>query len=303
MNWRPDLKSLKLFVAVCDTRSIAKAAEKEAIDPSAVSKRLAEIEAQTGVGILRRHARGVEPTDAGQRLLQHARKILRETEVLQAELASFAAGVAGHVRLMANLSSGIPYLSGDLAQFLERFPYVQVDVQESMSPFVARAVSEGQVELGICMATPDATGLQTFHYGRYSLVLVVGAGNSLGTRSSVDFKHVMDNDFVALSRESGTTRLLTYLAATEGKDVNYVMYSGSVEAGCEVIARDLAVGIFPLQAVRPYVDRFRLKTVPLNDPWASKELLLYVRQPEGLTRPAKALLEHLAEQAVQREAS
>jgi DNA-binding transcriptional LysR family regulator len=47
-SWRPNLVSLRLFVAVCEEASIARAAEREAIAPAAVSKRIAEIEEMTG---------------------------------------------------------------------------------------------------------------------------------------------------------------------------------------------------------------------------------------------------------------
>ena len=73
---RIDLTSLQLFVAVGETGSIGKAAEREFIAASAVSKRLAELESALGTALLYRHARGVDLTPAGQALLHHARSVL-----------------------------------------------------------------------------------------------------------------------------------------------------------------------------------------------------------------------------------
>src|SRR5260370_9266548 len=60
-----DLKTLRLFVAVCDHRNIAQAAAEAHIEPSAISKRIAQLEGELGVPLLSRSRRGVQPTAAG----------------------------------------------------------------------------------------------------------------------------------------------------------------------------------------------------------------------------------------------
>ena len=73
---RVDLTSLQLFVAVCELGSIGRAAEREFIAASAISKRLSDLEATLGTPLLYRHARGVDLTPAGESLLHHARSVL-----------------------------------------------------------------------------------------------------------------------------------------------------------------------------------------------------------------------------------
>ena len=88
---RVDLTSLHLFVAVVETGSIDKAAEREFIAPSAVSKRLSDLEATLGTALLYRHARGVDLSPAGETFLHHARSVLFSLEY-------------DHVRLHSNSS-------------------------------------------------------------------------------------------------------------------------------------------------------------------------------------------------------
>ena len=57
-----DLTSLRLFVIVCETRNIARAAELAHLVPSAISKRIAQLEAVVGNALLERKRRGVVPT-------------------------------------------------------------------------------------------------------------------------------------------------------------------------------------------------------------------------------------------------
>src|SRR5436190_657113 len=83
---RIDLTSLQLFVAVCELGSIGRAAEREFIAASAVSKRLSDLEATVDTALLYRHSRGVTLTPAGESLLHHARNVLYGLERMQGEL-------------------------------------------------------------------------------------------------------------------------------------------------------------------------------------------------------------------------
>src|SRR5436190_23182084 len=80
-----DLTSLQLFVAVCELGSIGKAAEREYIAASAVSKRLSDLEATLETPLLYRHTRGVDLTPAGESLLHHARSVLFRLDKMQGE--------------------------------------------------------------------------------------------------------------------------------------------------------------------------------------------------------------------------
>ena len=100
---RIDLTSLQLFVAVCELGSIGRAAEREFIAASAISKRLSDLEATLGTTLLYRHARGVDLTPAGESLLHHARSVLYSLEKMQGELSEYADGVRGHVRRTQHL--------------------------------------------------------------------------------------------------------------------------------------------------------------------------------------------------------
>ena len=82
-----DLTSLQLFVAVCESGSIGRAAEREFIAASAISKRLSDLEGALGTTLLHRHTRGVRLTPAGEGLLHHARAVLFGLEKMQIELA------------------------------------------------------------------------------------------------------------------------------------------------------------------------------------------------------------------------
>jgi DNA-binding transcriptional LysR family regulator len=292
-TWRPDLLSLRLFVAVCEEASIARAAEREAMVPSAISKRIAEMEEVTGVSLLIRGARGVRPTPAGTAFLHHARQIVRSTQRLQSEMVEYASGVGGHVRLFANISSIVEVLPGDLSSFLSMHQNVRVDLQERSSQAVVSGVREGAAELGVSLSVPDMADLEVLPYGHDHLALVCHAAHPLATRTEVRFEETLDYDFVALSPDSRTTQQLSGIAARLGRAVNYRVYVSAFDAAAHVIAANLAVGVLALEGMRPHVKSMALKTIPLLDDWARRDILLCMRARDTLSPPARALVEHL----------
>src|SRR5512140_3804718 len=110
-----DLKSLRLFVAVCDHGNIRQAAAEEHIEPSAISKRIALLEDTLGTALLERGRRGVAPTVAGQALLEHARNVMFTLGRIEAETADLALNVQGQVRLVASASAIAQSLLDDIA--------------------------------------------------------------------------------------------------------------------------------------------------------------------------------------------
>ena len=109
-------------MAVCELGSIGRAAEREFIAASAVSKRLSDLEATLETPLLYRHTRGVDLTPAGESLLHHARSVLFSLEKMQAELSEYADGVRGHVRIHANISAIVQFLPEDLGAFTREHP-------------------------------------------------------------------------------------------------------------------------------------------------------------------------------------
>ena len=185
---RIDLTSLQLFVAVCELGSIGKAAEREFIAASAVSKRLSDLEATLDTPLLYRHTRGVDLTPAGESLLHHARSVLFSLEKMQGELSEYADGVRGHVRVHASISAIMQFLPEDLGDFIRQHTEIKIDLEEHLSTEVVRAVQEGAADLGICNTANGTGELQTLPYRHDQLVLIVPKGHALLAQGAIHFE-------------------------------------------------------------------------------------------------------------------
>lgn len=297
-----DLTSLQLFVAVCELGSIGRAAEREFIAASAVSKRLSDLETALGTTLFHRHARGVRLTPAGEGLLHHARAVLFGLEKMQAELAEYADGVRGHVRVHASISAIVQFLPEDLGAFARLHPEVKIDLEEHLSPEVLRAVQEGAADLGLCNGAMGTMGLQTLPYRRDRLVLVVPHGHALASSGPVSFAASLPFDHVGLHANS-SIHLATHQAATQaGTTVRVRIRVTGLDAMCRMIANGLGVGVMPERAFELLHAGDALQALPLTDAWAQRQLLLVARDFSSLPASARLLVDHLQADDLQQAA-
>jgi len=295
---RIDLTSLQLFVAVCELGGIGRAAQQEYIAASAVSKRLSDLEAVVGTPLLRRSRRGVTPTPAGESLLHHARAVLFGLERMQGELAEYAEGVRGHVRMHANLSAIVQFLPEDLGTFARAHAQIKIDLQEHLSPAVAHAVAEGAADLGIRSLRASGTALQSRAYRNDRLVVVVPRSHPLAARKAVAVDEVLAWDIVGLHAGSSISLAMRAAAAQAARPLRQRIQVTSLDAMCRMIDNGLGIGLLPDRAFTLMQGMGQLAAVALQEPWAERELRLVARDFDALPAAARLLADQIAPRTV-----
>jgi DNA-binding transcriptional LysR family regulator len=290
---RIDLTSLQLFVAVCELGSIGKAAEREFIAASAVSKRLSDLEAALDTPLLYRHTRGVGPTPAGESLLHHARSVLFSLEKMQGELSEYADGVRGHVRVHASISAIVQFLPEDLGAFIGEHPQIKIDLEEHLSTEVIRAVQEGAADLGICNTGVGSGELQARPYRTDTLVLIVPAAHALSAQGAINFEAALDYDQVGLHSNSSIYLAMREAAAKVGRTIKLRIHVTGLDAMCRMIHNGLGVGVMPRRAFELMHGVGKLSAVALTDNWATRQIQLVARDFSTLPVTARLLVEHL----------
>ena len=296
---RLDLTSLQLFVAVCELGSIGRAAEREFIAASAVSKRLADLETAVDTQLLYRHNRGVTLTPAGESLLHHARAVLFGLEKMQGELSEYADGVRGHVRIHANISAIVQFLPEDLGAFVRTHGQVKIDLEEHLSHQVIHAVREGATDIGICHTAADGTdvaegsALPSRPSREANLVLVVPQAHSLPSDTAIFFEEALAYDMIGLHAHSSIGVAMQRAAARNGQPLKLRMQVTGLDAMCRMIDNGLGIGLLPDRAFALMQGVGHLRAIGLQDDWARRALRIVARDFDTLPVTARLLVDHL----------
>lgn len=290
-----DLTSLRLFVAVCQEKSMARAAEREFIAPSAISRRIADIEAIIGLPLIQRHQRGITVTPVGETVRRYAERILGTIESLGAELSQFHEGARGSVRIAANLSAIVQFLPEDLAAFGRVFSEVDVELDEQHSNEVLQRVAERAVDIGICNAVEGIEAFATMPYRRDRLAVVLPANHPLAARGGeLPFEAVAGEAMIGLQGNSALTQLLRQQASGAGATLRIKIRVSSLDALCRMVHAGLGIAIAPEQVGQLYVGKLDVVVRPLADAWAHRQLWLVYPSEAQLTATASAVVNFLA---------
>ena len=288
-----DLTSALLYLAVIEEGSIAKAAAREHIVPSAVSKRLADLETRFGVALVERGRRGVTPTPAGEALAHHARMIQQAIDRMQAEMREYIEGVRGHIRVRASSSSLSAGLTVDLQDFTRANRHVRIDLEEQETPVIFREITEGRADVGIAPYFSSQEGLQLFPYRSYNLCLVVPKDHELAGRDSITYAQALAWDQVDPGRNSALGQLLDSAARQFPVAKHTRIRVHGFDATCRMIASGFGIGVAPAFMEESHGRLYGLAFIPLLEEWAHPEICIVVRDLQSLPSAAKAFVEHL----------
>jgi DNA-binding transcriptional LysR family regulator len=292
-----DLTSLRLWVAVCDHRNIARAAEAEHIAASAISKRIAQMESQLGTELLMRGRRGVQPTPAGLALLEHARTMLFTLERIDADISSYSGGMIGHVRMLATPSAIAEMLLDDVASFMAGNHGIKVDIEERLTRDVIRSLREGIASVGICWDNTDMAGVQHRPYRRDELAVAVHPDHPLARHKRLRFEQTFEYEQVSLPPASSVQIMLQRAAARAGHTITYRAIVSNFDAAFRVVAANLALGIMPREVGQQYAGLREVVMVPLAESWAMRRFAICFRDYDALQPAAQRMVDHLVRAA------
>lgn len=288
-----DLTDLRLFVLTADEGNMTRASERQHLSLAAASARIKSLEAQSGLSLFYREARGVRLTPPGEAFLYHARGLLRQAEQLRADLQDYGGGLRGHLRVFANTTAVTDFLPEILPGFLSSNPKINIDLQEKPNPEIARGVLDGRADIGIVAGRVDALGLQAIHFSTDRLVLATAKNHRFARRKTIAFAETLDEDAVGMQYGSTLQTFLAQLTEKLGKPLKLRIQLSSFDAMCRMIGAGVGVGIVPESAGRRNQASTGIALVKLTDAWGVRERFILVRERDALPRYAELLIETL----------
>lgn len=288
-----DLTTLRLFIAICEEGGLTRAATREAIAPSAVSKRLSDLEETLGASLFVRMAKGMILTGAGELVLHHARVAFLHLEELATEINDHSHGIRGRIRMLANLSAIVAFLPADLSSFFRHHNFLRFNLEERPSRKVVRGIEDGVADIGICSSDVETRDLETFDYRCDKLVIIARTDHPLAGNGPINFADTLDFDHVGLHAASSIYLRLQYAAGQAGRSIRLRIHVPGFDAVCRMVQSDMGIAIIPDRVFDAIGDGMNLTAIHLLDNWATRQLKIIVQDSAHLSPACRLILHHL----------
>lgn len=285
-----DLRQLRYFTQVVESGSFSKAANMLHVAQPALSQHVRHMEQELGVALLYRNAQGVTATEAGGRLLRHAKRILAEFAEIPDSVRGEAVAPRGDVRFgMPGTVSEL--LAAPLIEAVrERYPQVRIRVVEAMSGYILGWLRRGDVDLAMLYSTSDPSGLAVHHGLSEEIFLFAAANTSDGPAGdAASVAQAASLPLVIPGPGHGLRELVEETALTAGVPLTPAIEIDSYSQIKKVVMRGLGFGILPLMAINREVEEGVFRKWRLHQPSITRKVYLAYSTERPLLNAPRAV--------------
>jgi DNA-binding transcriptional LysR family regulator len=293
-----DTVTARLILVLAEEGSIGRAGDKENIAPSAVSRRLSELESRLGVILFDRSAQGVRLTPAGELYVERTRAVMREIADLETVMAEFATGRRGALRIActsASLSGRLPEL---LAKYAERHPDITLDIKEMGAAAGLAALDDGLADVAIVSDNYDFSRFETRPFEDDRVWVLASPDHELAQelapRRAVPFARVVGHEVVGIHHAGALDRLLNEHAGIAGHTIGERVRVETFPALVRLVEAGFGIGFLRSTSLHLLAGT-DLVCAPLADPWALRQLLIARRRTGPVSAAMKNFIALCAE--------
>ncbi|MDO5536887.1 MAG: LysR family transcriptional regulator [Desulfovibrionaceae bacterium] len=281
------LQKYQALILTAECGSFTRAAERLFHSQSAVSRMVADLEAEWGVKLLERRRSGIALTSEGDHLLPYLRRVCEEQRRLRMEVDALNGLEAGLIRIGTFSSVATHWLPGLIRDFQAGHPGIRYELLLGDYGEIERWIHEGRADCGF-LRLPAGKGLETVFLERDDFLAVLPAGHRLAALERVPLAALCEEPF--LLQESGADTDVSDIFRQQGLRPKVRCTLWDDYAIMSMVESGLGVSLLPRLILKrvPYEVELRELDVP-----AFRNIGLAVKSREDMPRAVRAFLAHL----------
>ncbi|MBN8243535.1 LysR family transcriptional regulator [Nitratireductor aquimarinus] len=290
-----DSRFLREFLIVACEGSIRRAAERLNIAPSAISRKLAEVEARLGVALVARSAQGITLTDAGRLVREHALVQQDEQTFLLDQIGKFREAGGQVVRIAVGEGFAADLMQNGLAPLGARHPHLRFRIDLAGTEEIQRRVVEGEVDLGIAYNPVPTEATRSVAFARQPLCAVVPVGSPLAAREHIPLAEMLAEPLAMLDARHGIRTLVARAASDLGLALRPQVETSSIAALIRYVGAGMGGTFLPRFSASIQAERGEVAIVDLDEESLQHvSAHLMVRARRRLPQSAAVTVDYLA---------
>jgi DNA-binding transcriptional LysR family regulator len=289
-----DKASLETFIAICETGSFSKAADRLFVTQPAISKRLSSLETQMNCQLIDRIGKKASATASGEILYQHAKKLLLSMTECKTAINNLNKEVQGPLNLGISHHIGLHRLPLTLKTFANTYPKVKLNLAFIESPEAYKKIHQGELE--IAMATlghPDFDNKDEQILSKIiwkdPLCFAVSSQHPLAAKNNSETLNISDllNTTALIPKADNATWHIIQKAFGD-RTPTHSIEANSLESIRMMTTIGLGFSVLPRSMLNA-----QLRGLALNQPNPERFLGLLHHKSRTLSNPARAFLQVL----------
>jgi DNA-binding transcriptional LysR family regulator len=296
-----NLARLRVLKEVAHRGSFSGAADALSYTQSAVSQQIAALEAETGMTLLERHARGVSLTAAGQTLVGHAEGILAQVEGAEAALSAIAGLHGGHLRMASFPTAGATLMPLAIAAFRSAHPAVELTLSEGEPEEIVPRLRAGELDLALLFEfageDPLWEGSTRVELLEDPMYLALARDHPLAGKRRLRLENLREQAWVQTSASSPCARHVVRCCHAAGFEPNVSFQSDDYQTVQGLVAAGVGVALIPELALSVVRDDITIRALTPSPPVRQ---VIAAAPPRARLVPAAPAMLHLLERAAAR---
>ena len=285
-----DIAELEVFLTVASERSFSRAAARLHRTQPAVSQAVRRLEDELNERLFDRSSKGGILTEAGQILLDYARRLIRlkdEAETVMHDLQKLR---RGRVVIGAN-EAAVHVLLPIVSLFRESHPDAHIEVQRIPARQIASEVLNRSLDFGVLTFQPVERGLASVAIGIDDLVLLTHPNHPLAHREEVSMEEFGRQIVIAHNDPSPARERVLRLSEQRHAPINIQISFPSLDGIKRAVEMNLGVALLPRRCALAEIGRKQLVAVRVPKLRLPRQVRLVYRRGGELSRAASAFLD------------
>ena len=254
-----EIRQLKAFLAIAEAKTFTAGARRVNVTQAAISMQIRQLEDEVGLQLFTRTPRRVILTEAGEYLLDRARKILREHDTALEEIAELGGVEHGRLRIG---SASAEFMTQQLPHILQRlrakFPNSELNVSAGTSQILVDKIMHGEIDIAFVSLPVENSSITTDLLFSDEIVAIAHPDHNRANEKYISAAALAGEKLILGERGGNTRRMIDDFFNAANVRPNIIMELSRQEAINQMVENNLGVGTAGAKTIADEIREGRL---------------------------------------------